>query len=243
MAATMNWFSHGVNKTKRLTKVLLGRDLLQGTQLACPTERHGSAYGGWVVCPQGLDENSTIYSFGVGKDISFDLSLIAQYGVTVFAFDPTPRSIAWVQAQDVPSPFRFHEIGIAERDGTAHFAAPERADHVSFSISEDRATGNTIEARVHRLNTIAQMLGHHHIDVLKMDIEGAEYAVIADLPHADVTVNQILVEFHHGFHGLSVHQTREAITTLNRLGYRIFSISPNGREYSFIQSHAHSHHS
>ena len=64
----MNWFSHGVNKTKRLTKVLLGRDLLQGAQIARPTERHGSVYGGWVVCPQALDQNSIVYSFGVGTD-------------------------------------------------------------------------------------------------------------------------------------------------------------------------------
>ena len=231
----MNWFSHGVNKTKRLTKVLLGRDLLQGAQIARPTERHGSVYGGWVVCPQALDQNSIVYSFGVGTDVSFDLSLIEQYGVTVFAFDPTPRSIAWVQAQELPAQFRFHEIGIAHIDGMAHFVPPERPDHVSFSLLEDRANGNAIEARVHRLNTIAQMLGHKRIDILKMDIEGAEYAVIADLLHASVTINQILVEFHHGVQGLSVHQTREAITTLNHLGYRIFSISPNGREYSFIR--------
>ena len=41
-------------------------------------------------------------------------------------------------------------------------------------------------------------LGHDHLDVLKMDIEGAEYAVLDDMLQSDILPDQLLVEFHHG---------------------------------------------
>src|SRR5690554_1691728 len=38
-------------------------------------------------------------------------------------------------------------------------------------------------------------LGHKHIDVLKMDIEGAEYDVIENILSAQLPITQILIEF------------------------------------------------
>src|SRR5438128_8046789 len=52
----------------------------------------GLAYGRWTV-PATLDEQSVAYLAGIGRDITFDLSLIARFGCTVHAFDPVPESI------------------------------------------------------------------------------------------------------------------------------------------------------
>ena len=43
---------------------------------------------------------------------------------------------------------------------------------------------------------IIQDLKHNEIEVLKMDIEGAEYDVIDSILAANITINQFLVEFH-----------------------------------------------
>jgi len=40
---------------------------------------------------------------------------------------------------------------------------------------------------------ITRELGHNHIDVLKMDIEGSEYDVIGTILASPVTIDQILV--------------------------------------------------
>ena len=37
------------------------------------------------------------------------------------------------------------------------------------------------------------------IDILKMDIEGAEYDVIDDIINSPVPIAQVLIEFHHRF--------------------------------------------
>jgi len=54
----------------------------------------GTNYGGWYI-PDNikLDEDSIIYSAGVGEDISFDLKLIDKYTSQIFLIDPTERSL------------------------------------------------------------------------------------------------------------------------------------------------------
>jgi len=82
-------------------------------------------------------------------------------------------------------------------------------------------------------------LGHDHIDLLKMDIEGAEYTVIENLVRERVDIRQLLVEFHHHYRhidGMSAERTKEAVQKLNRAGFKIFHLSPSGEEYSFIKT-------
>lgn len=79
------------------------------------------------------------------------------------------------------------------------------------------------------------MLGHSKIDVLKMDIEGAEYDVIDDIMYLDIPIKQICIEFHHRFDTIGVGKTIEAIEKLSKKGYRIFSYSKNFEELSFIK--------
>jgi FkbM family methyltransferase len=197
----------------------------------------GTEYGGHAVCPTRLTPESVIYSVGVGEDISFDLELIERYGVTVHAFDPTPRSIAWIEAQSLGSRFKMHGVGVADYDGTASFAPPPDPTHISHTLmdrpeTEDRA----FEVPVKRLQTLMAELGHTQLDVLKMDIEGAEYGVLEQLLAEGPHVPQILVEFHHQFPSIGVQRTRSMIETLHGAGYRIFSISDGGHEYSFLKA-------
>src|SRR5665213_4282517 len=61
----------------------------------------GSSYGGWAIpLSASLGPLSTVYSFGVGLDISFDLALIETVGCTVHGFDPTPLSAEWIERQE-----------------------------------------------------------------------------------------------------------------------------------------------
>lgn len=217
----------------------LGRDLPYRTQIQCRCIRLGSEYGGWVIRPDWLERGSIVYSVGVGQDISFDLELIRRFGVVVHAFDPTPRSVEWVRAQSLPPQFVFHEIGLAEYDGSARFVLP-RADYVSYHVGaadEGGIAAHAIDAPVQRLSSIMRILGHQRVDLLKMDIEGAEYAVIADLIAAAVPIRQLLVEFHHSVGDApSLQRTRQAIESLLGAGYHIFDVSPIGLEYSFCMA-------
>jgi hypothetical protein len=78
-------------------------------------------------------------------------------------------------------------------------------------------------------------LGHSKIDLLKINIEGSEYAVIKDMLFSNVPVRQIPVEFHHRFPGVPLSQTEHAVRALIEHGYKIFHISQTGKEYSFLR--------
>jgi len=79
-----------------------------------------------------------------------------------------------------------------------------------------------------------KMLGHQRIELLKMDIEGAEYEVIQDLLESRVEIHQLLVEFHHRWPEVGLNKTETAIQQLNSVGYKIFSVSLSGEEYGFL---------
>jgi FkbM family methyltransferase len=202
----------------------------------CTELRLGNKGARWCICPDGLSASSVVYSFGVGENISFDLQLIRQFGAHVHAFDPTPKSIEWLGKQSLPDNFVFHDYGIADHDGICTFLPPENPTHVSHTIVNRKTPGSAIEFPVRRLASIMKSLGHQKIDLLKMDVEGAEYGVIEDLLNGGVAVGQLLVEFHHRWPELGVERTEKSIRALNRAGYSIFSISVSGEEYSFLKT-------
>ena len=223
---------------KKLVDRVLGRDPNVKVQVAdVPCELLGTEYGGHTLATKGLHTGSVVYSFGVGEDVSFDLALIKRFGSTVHAFDPTPRSIAWVNAQLLPEQFVMHGYGIADKNGTLRFSPPTNPTHISHTLLERPETaGAAIEVQVKRLGTIMAELGHQRLDVLKMDVEGAEYDVLADVLAQSIEIDQILVEFHHQFKNVGAQKTRDAVTRLNNAGYRVFAVSPSGHEVSFIRS-------
>lgn len=155
----------------------------------------GTDYGGWGVDLNMLNDLSIVYSFGVGTDISFDEILIEKVGCKVYGFDPTPRSIEWVQKQSLNPNFIFFPVGLSNKDGKSFFNLPPRIDWVSFSET-DLPNNESVECEVKKIKSILEMLGHNKIDLLKMDIEGSEYNVLDDMINENIFPDQLLIEFH-----------------------------------------------
>jgi FkbM family methyltransferase len=202
--------------------------------VSCKTSALYGGDHGWVVDESLLNRESVIYSVGVGSNIDFDIELINSFGATVHAFDPTPRSIEWVKNQQLPKHFIFHPFGLSAENGHMDFFPPAKASSTHFSpIDRYGDTNNIVRAPVKDIDTIASELKHKEIDLLKMDIEGAEYEVIEALPKNRVAINQILIEFHHMYKGIPISKTVDAISTLSNLGFELFNISQRTYEFSF----------
>ncbi|MER5535798.1 FkbM family methyltransferase [Streptomyces mirabilis] len=168
----------------RLTRVLPREDLL----------RLGSDYGGWWI-PSGLiAEDSIVYAAGVGEDVSFDLALIAQFGCEVWAMDPTPRSVEYAATITEPR-WHFLPFGLWKEDATLHFHPPVDPRHVSHSATDITGSGPGFDAQCYSLGTFTEKLGHLRIDLLKMDIEGAEGPVLDQVLSTSLRPRVICVEF------------------------------------------------
>jgi FkbM family methyltransferase len=219
---------------KRWIRARVGLDVFVRPQCSVALVSLGKGPGSWAVWPDGFGRGSVLYSFGVGRDISFERAMIDRYGLSVHAFDPTPLALAWARSQELPANFHLHELGIAPYDGMARFQPPTKLKFESFSMVRTSGLGQPIDAPVRRFRSLAAMLGHTSVDVLKMDIEGAEYEVLADILGSGIPVGQILVEFHHRWKEVGAGRTRRAIDALEAAGYVVAAVSPAGTEYTFV---------
>jgi FkbM family methyltransferase len=187
------------------------------------TTRLGSAYGGWHVPVELLTDKSIVYSAGVGEDATFDLTLIDRVGCEVWAFDPTPRSIEFVRSIHEP---RFHLLpfGVWSEDSVQRFHAPADSRHVSHSIANLQRTEEFFDAECRSVRSLMAELGHERIDLLKLNIEGAEYEVLASL--GDLHPRILCVSFH------DVQPLRPLLSLIHSLPYE--PIRVDGWDVIFI---------
>jgi FkbM family methyltransferase len=195
----------------------------------------------WTFIAEKLDTQSIIYSLGVGDNIEFDLDLIDRFGVTVYAFDPTPYAREWVAAQDLPERFVFKPWAASGEDGTLRLyrrvsRRGKRAKVMWTSEDEAGDSSDFIDAPAYTVHRIMSELQHEQVDLLKMDVEGAEYNILEGLQNAVHLPKQLLVEFHHRFPGIGKQRTAASIKILADLGYKIFDVSETGREIGFVLS-------
>lgn len=203
----------------------------------CRKKWYGSSYGGFFVNPNLITKESVVYSFGIGKDISFDRKIMANHHCKVYGFDPTPKSIDYIASLPKQDLFLFYEFGISKETGLVKFFLPKnkRAVSASLNLSEFVDEQNYIDVEMKSLEDITKELGHTHIDVLKMDIEGTEYEVLESLVNANITIDQLLIEFHDRFYPGEI-KSKRMTEFLNKNGFEIFAASLNYEEISFINT-------
>ena len=165
----------------------------------------GNQYGGFYLAQNSIDKSSIAYSIGIGEDISFDKGIMDRYGCKVFAFDPTPKSVVWVKENVTTQNFVFSPIGVAKEKGSRKFYLRTNNNHVSGSIHDIKTinNSNSIDLKFDSLSNIMKDNNHSKLDLLKMDIEGAEYEVIDHIQKNNIDIKQILVEFHPHFEKFS----------------------------------------
>lgn len=232
-----------------------------------PVVRMGTPYGGWIVPENWLKPDSVCYLVGAGEDISFDLGVAAQSGCPVHIFDPTPRAVAHFEGltanlkQGLPTPcstsptgfypeyapelaqkLHFHPVGIWNEDTTLRFFAPQNEAHVSHSLVNLQHSDRFIEVPVRRLSGLMQEFGHRKIDLLKLDIEGAEYQAIQSLLEDRVEVDVLCIEFDESaanhLDTKYLQRIEESLKALLNAGFRVIAKEPDCHNYTLAASKA-----
>lgn len=207
-------------------------------QIEIPKKWLGSEYGGFFLAENSINSNSIVYSFGIGKDISFDSDLIKDASCKIYAFDPTPSSLDWLKSQNLPFEFNYFDFGISNLSGWVNFYLPVNSNFVSGSLSLHDSVDNQsrISVRMRTFAEIAKEFKHEKIDLVKMDIEGAEYDVIESILDSEIEVKQILVEIHDRFYTDGRTRSIKMINKLNEKGFKIFAVSDSLEEISLIKN-------
>lgn len=231
------------DRSKRLVRQLIGQELWTSEEMDCEK----LFLSGWCICPVGINEKSMIMSLGVGSDIRFDREMIKRFACQVHAFDPTPKCIEWIKTLELPSQFHFYPYAISNYDGSRRMfprmsRKGRRSNTMLTTVNQGCEENGGIYVNAKKVVSVLRELNVDTIDILKIDIEAAEYDVISDILKDKAPVYQIIVEFHHRFPSVSVQQTKEALFKLREAGYRIFNISEKAREYSLIHEETYLRH-
>lgn len=239
-----------MNKLKELLKRMLGVDAYANYTPLKDLIHLGFIHGFYAIPDNYLNEDSICYCIGAGIDISFDTELVVKYNSNVFIFDPMPEgknhynevldavnsNKKLVVGADQIDPFtyrinasqlnkvKFIDVGIWDKESIVKFYEPTKDNYVSHSILNLQKSENYIEAKVDRLSNIMQQLNHTKIDLVKIEIEGAEYKVIETIIEDKLDVKIILVEYDefHNHKGYSfLWRIKKSTNLILNAGYKM----------------------
>lgn len=207
--------------------------------------RYGTTYGGWwLPADSGLNASSVVVSAGVGEDISFDLGVQSAFGCEILLIDPTPRAIEHVAAmrEQLAAPkgteyaayidsldplpnmnkIVMEPVGLWTQTDTLKFYKQDNPAYVSQSFLEKMFTDDYTIAKVERLRDILQRRSITHVDLLKMDIEGAEIQVLETMFEDSIFPRILCVEFDYYLKGKDTTGiTKRLIRRLIDVGYTL----------------------
>ncbi len=207
-------------------------------------ERLGTRYGGWWIDTHGVGPQPLLIDCGLGEDISFPVAFLDRFaGARVIGVDPNPRSLAYCR-ENCPAGMDILANALwttAGEDITFHLPRsqdrlPQGADGVSGSLDASHEYvdgGARIVTQTVDLDSLLARAGRTECDVLKLDVEGAEYALLESLIgngriHA---AQQLLVEFHHGATRHTMDDTQRLVARLTAAGFRL--VHRESRNYIF----------
>ena len=183
----------------------------------------GTNYGGWFL-PDNcvLDKNSVVYSGGVGEDMSFDLKLQDLFNCNIYLIDPTEKAIKHYSEcikYYTVSGFKFTggiqkdyyehikglnidfdkiqyiNKGLWNKKDTLKFYKQSNDKFVSQSLMNGMFSDNHDVVEVDNIKNIMKLHNHDHIDLLKIDIEGAENVVLDQMLDDEIYPKYLCVEF------------------------------------------------
>jgi FkbM family methyltransferase len=156
----------------------------------------GEGEGAWSVPVDLIRPGWVCYCAGVGVNATFDVQLARSFGCTVVSLDPTPRSIAYMEELDYPRDrLRFLPVGVWNQEVALSFFAPANPRHSNWSVVDLHGTGEYFTADCKRLSVIMRQLEHTHLDLLKLDIEGAWATVLDNILEEGLLPFVLCVEF------------------------------------------------
>jgi FkbM family methyltransferase len=177
----------------------------------------------WSIKEAFIDEFYNKYGTPVGEgwsivDIGAGIGEFTLYAVQghphnmVYAFEPFPTSYTMLQANLLLNQAAGVEIfkeAIGAESGTLTLDLTP-GEPLKFSTETQGQSGHQLTVPALSLGDAFQKLKLQHIDLLKLDCEGAEYAILFNSPEVVLeSISRIVMEYHDEVGGHNHHQLVE----------------------------------
>jgi len=164
-------------------------------EIVCPWEQRVGPMGDgakWSCLMSELEKKSScnVLSFGSAAEDDFEQEIANRTKCKIDIFDPSPRAAPMVEKAATYGA-SFHAVGLG--------AGSESSAGMWSRVGQPRNTQRDVKFKLETLGDIVKMIGisGHRIDVLKVDIEGHEYAAFESaFENCDFDIGEILIEIH-----------------------------------------------
>lgn len=226
-------------------------------------DRECNTYGSWTLCEDVITASRRreplVYSIGIGSNVAFDIAMV-RAGARVRAWDPTINSTLTKRLTKRLTPeerarFTFLPVGLADTEGVLPFFSLHDKGGGSLAVGQRGAGGDGRAGTAHpashkkgvqthglvaRLPTLQLLAGDAGatIDVLKVDVEGAEWPIFAKrVPQWLRTrpPDQVAIELHERWRADGAALRAAVFRNLWQCGYAFRHNSTSGEEVLFVR--------
>lgn len=141
-----------------------------------------------------LNEQSVVLDVG-GYHGEFAQAIFDRYGCNVYVFEPHPEYAAGISDRFADNPkVRVFSFGLGENDGWERFGT----DGDATSSFRELDGSLAVNAEVRSVQAVLRDLNLSHVDLMKINVEGAEYGIIDTLHAAGMIgwIDNYQVQFH-----------------------------------------------
>src|SRR3989344_56683 len=158
----------------------------------------------------------------------------------VIAFEPAPENFVALKKTIGANTFRnidAYAIAIADKRGVLdlHLFDSNKGKH---SLVKDAKDAKGFSSRVQvQTTTLDSFLSEHdigHVDVIKMDIEGAESLALAGMHEALKQAKFLFMEFTPTSIRKAGHDPQETLQLLRKAGFSLFAIDERAKEKKLV---------
>jgi FkbM family methyltransferase len=137
----------------------------------------------------------------VGANIGIVSMLEAQRGASVYAFEPNSdcfrRLLKNIVANDLQDRIFAFNLALGDKIGTGAMHVHKGGTTGGMLLDESQSSaGRTQAVTITRLDEVVATLGIQRIDLLKIDVEGAEVAVLRGGKSALAITRRLIIEYH-----------------------------------------------
>lgn len=177
-----------------------------------------------------LSSDSIVVDVGCADDPDYSEHMIGRFRCRCYGVDPTRKHFAALRHAEQKHQGLFQHLpyAVVTKTGTLTFHESETNASGSIcndhhNVKNDKTTSYEVEAL--SIMDLKAKIGRH-INILKLDLEGAEYELLENLNAADVhDIDQLFIEFHHHcIERYSIQDTERLVRRIEQLGFSSFTL-------------------
>ncbi len=176
---------------------------------------------------------STVVDLGANLG-EFSKRIAMKYGCKIIAVEASPELFEEINETPLIRKFNY---AVAGSDGFVTFYESRHTSAGNIIGPKSNSTGNTFEVESRKLSSLIAELGLKEIDLLKIDIEGAEIQLFDNIKDYDLMcIKQLSIEFHDSVSipNVSTEDVQRVINKLKSSGFYGIALGNKNVDWLFI---------